>query len=417
MSFATPAFEAACDAVRFKPLGPAVGNVTLGRGEFESRVVHVAIIESRVASGSIGVLEAGKLAALFRVVAIEQSPVLVCLDSAGARVSEGLAALGAFRRLCAEALRARLAGAPTAMVLGTHCFGGASFLSMLAPHRLLSSNTRLAMSGPTILAGAAGGGALDPAMRTVVDAVIGANARAGLPGFRAWMAEQSIEGWLRQSLAPARPPRDDPLHVHRTLGDRLPSERSGEGHGARVALQRECFDRLFPGGYSLVEQGGLVTGTGVRDGASRDVVGLVGKAPLGAVRAHRLAAIVWALRERGATALEVLLDCESHAATLDEERLLLSAYLADVALALMALRESGATIRLTVIGDTGGGVYLAAAAAAHHVAVAVGANVNVLPAAALASILGTRPEEAITVDAHRTAGVADEEIALGLLET
>ena len=416
MSFAAPVFEAACNAVGFRPLGPAVGNVTLGRGEFESRGVHVAIIENRIASGSIGVLEAGKLAALFRVVTIEQSPVLLCIDSAGARVSEGLAALGAFRQLCAAALRARLAGVPMATVLGSNCFGGASFLSMLAQHRLLSASTRLAMSGPTILAGVAGGGALDPAMRAVVDSVIGANARAGLPGFQAWMPGQLIEGWLRQWLA-SSVSEGGPLQRHHALGERLPPERAAAGEGPSTAMKRDCLDRLFPGGYSLVEQGGLVTGTGVRDGASRDVIGLVGKAPLGVVRAHRLAAAVWALGERGTTALELLLECESHSASLDDERLLLSAHLANVAVALMALREDGATIRLTVIGNTGGGVYLALAAAAHHVAVAVGASVNVLPAAALASILGTGAQEDVPIEAHQTAGVADAEIALGLLDT
>jgi len=415
VSFAPPVFEAACNAVRFKPLGPAVGNVTLGRGYFESRVVHVAIVENRTASGSVGVREAGKLGALFRVVAMEQSPVLVCLDSAGARVSEGLAALGAFRRLYAEALRARLAGGPMAMVLGANCFGGASLLSMLAQHRLLSASTRVAMSGPAILAGVAGGGALEPAMRAAVESVIGANARAALPGFQAWMPEQSMNGWLHQALASA-PFGGSPRQAHQALGAQLPSKRSADDDGSGVALKRECFDRLFPGGHSLVEDCGLVTGMGVRDGVTREVIGLVGKAPLGAGRAHRFAAIVWALRERGATALEVLLECESHSSSLDDERLLLSAHLADVAVALMALREDGATIRLTVIGNTGGGVYLALAAAAHHVAVAVGASVTVLPAAALASILGTRAQEAIAVDAHQTTDVADEEIALGLLD-
>lgn len=416
MNAPTSAREAACAAVGFSPLGAAAGNLTLGKGQFEGKAIHVAIVESRIASGSLGALEAAKLAALFRVAALERSPILICLDSAGARVSEGLVALGAFRRLCAEALRARLAGAPMAFVLGANCFGGASFLSMLGGQRLLGPATRLAMSGPSIIAQLAGGSGLDPTMRAVVEAAIGANARSGFPGFRVWSPNDDIAVWLRVALeAPSSD--DSPVQAHQALGERLRKAPSAQGEEPAIGLRRECVDRLFPEGHSLMVQGGVVSGTGRRDGASVDVLGLVGKAPVGAASAFRLATLAWGLRDRGASAVDIVLDCESHSARLDDERLLLSAYLADVALALMALRESGATLRLTVIGDAGGGVYLALAAAAQHVAVAVGATVHVLPAAAMMSILGTDAESPATAEDYQRAGVADAEIALGLLDT
>ena len=82
--------EALAQALRFEPVGATAGNVTVARGRLDGRAVHVALVESRSASGSIGALEAERLSALFRVAAIERSPLVLYLDSAGAKVSEGL---------------------------------------------------------------------------------------------------------------------------------------------------------------------------------------------------------------------------------------------------------------------------------------------------------------------------------------
>ena len=90
--------DAALDALRaavaFEALGQASGNVTVGRGRFEGRALRVGVVENRVASGAIGMAEAERLAALLRVVVAERTPLLLYLDSAGAKISEGLAALG-----------------------------------------------------------------------------------------------------------------------------------------------------------------------------------------------------------------------------------------------------------------------------------------------------------------------------------
>ena len=126
--------EALRTAVGFEPLGSPAGNLTLGKGQLDGRPLRIALVENRIASGSIGKAEVAKLVPLFAIAAREKSPLVLYLDSAGARVSEGLEALGAFRRLFREALAARVAGAPLAVVLGRNCFGGASMLAHLAPN-------------------------------------------------------------------------------------------------------------------------------------------------------------------------------------------------------------------------------------------------------------------------------------------
>ena len=71
-------------ALGLQPVGEAAGNVTIARGTLGGRAVHAALVESRFASGAIGTREAERLGALFRLAAIERSPVVMFLDSAGA---------------------------------------------------------------------------------------------------------------------------------------------------------------------------------------------------------------------------------------------------------------------------------------------------------------------------------------------
>src|SRR5258706_9899956 len=108
----------------FTPQGETVGNLTLGRGRLNGVEVFVAIVENRIASGSLGVRECDQLASLFRIVAAQKAPLLLYLDSAGARVSEGLPALGAFRHMYRAALAMALSGTQFTVLLGTHCYGG-----------------------------------------------------------------------------------------------------------------------------------------------------------------------------------------------------------------------------------------------------------------------------------------------------
>ena len=403
--------QAACDAVGFAAIGPATGNLTIGRGALDGQALHVAIVENRIASGSIGVAEAGKLASLFKLAAIERSPLVVCLDSAGARVSEGLAALGAFRRAYSEGLRAQWAGAPMAFVLGANCFGGASLFAQLGAARLFSPGTRLAMSGPSILAQMAGGSALDETMRAVVVAAIGAEARAQGDGNTLWRANLDVSTWLRQALSPvdASAPA---IARHARLGAQLPKAAPASSLVAGAAV----LEHLFPEGRSLQLAGGVLSGTAMRDGVAVPVIGLLGETPVGAATTWRFAELAWAASGQDAASLEVVLDCESHATRLEDERLGLSEYLADAALALASARERGLHVRLTVIGDAGGGVYVALAAPASRVSVAVGATIHVLPASAMASILGADPETPASPEDHLASGVADDEVGLGLIE-
>ena len=104
--------------------------------------------------------------------------MLLLLDSSGARVDQGLVALGGFRRLFREALRAKFARVPMLALLGRSCFGGASMLACLCDRRIYLPDTRLATSGPAVIQGVSGGAELDARDADAVHALMGARARA-----------------------------------------------------------------------------------------------------------------------------------------------------------------------------------------------------------------------------------------------
>lgn len=399
-------------AVGFEPLGGPAGNLTLGRGSLDGRALRVALVENRVASGSIGKAEVAKLVPLLAIAAREKSPVVLYLDSAGARISEGLEALGAFRRLFREALAARAAGAPLAVVLGRNCYGGASMLAHVAARRLFSPGTQLAMSGPSILAQAAGADALDPMFRAMAEATIGAASRAkACEANTVWTPETHVSAWLKEALSPGRGSFDAFHDRHEALRARLE-----KGLTARhpEPVRRKELERLFSGGYKALECDGVITGEAEGEGGPMPLLGLVGSGHVGAERAWRFAQSAWRLAIEAPKRLDVLLDCESHAARLDDERAVLTEYIVDMAAALSALAARGTHVELTILDRAGGGVYVALASPAARVLVVHGADVQVLPGAAVASILGANRDAVGDIAEYRRAGVADGEHKLGL---
>ncbi|MGZ5086998.1 MAG: carboxyl transferase domain-containing protein [Usitatibacter sp.] len=407
---AAPILDALRSAIAFSPVGESAGNLSIGRGTLDGRLVHAALVENRGSSGALGALECARLAALFRIVTVQRAPLVLFLDSAGAKVSEGLRALGAFRTLYRAGLEAALAGAPIAVVLGKYCYGGASMLAHLGDRRLFSEATQLAMSGPSIIASAAGMNALDEAFRAMAEAALSPAARAKANAANSlWVPGSDLAAWLRDALAAKANPLAALRLRHDELGARL-AERAPPA--AAEPLHRRDLERIYAEGYEGEESQGFFTGRGRHGGAEEDFIGIAGKAPLGAARAWQFADAAWKLRDAKPRHLEVFLDCAAHAARLEDERIVLTEYIVDMAFALAAC---GTRAGLTVLGKAGGGVYVALAAPAARVASVHGADIQVLPGAAVAAILGESREEKPAFSDYRAAGVADEELKLGLI--
>jgi len=413
VSAAAPLADALREALAFEPLGERAGNVTIGRGTLESRPVRAAFVENRAASGSLGRLECERLAALFAVCARERTALVLFLDSAGAKLSEGLAALGAFRKLYRAGLDAVFAGVPVAAILGKNCFGGSSMLAHLARERLFDAGTQLAMSGPSILATASGTTVMDEMFAAMAQAAISSAARAkATSANRIWAAGDDVRPWLREALVPG----GDAAAALRLRHEALALRLAKQAPGARPeAVRRRDLEKIYAQGYEANEIHGVLNGTGRRDGAEERFVGIVGKSPLGAHRAWHFSESVWQLAATPPARIEVLLDCGTHAARLDDERIVLTEFVVDMAFALSAAAAAGARVGLTVVGQASGGVYVALAAPAARVTSVYGANIQVLPGAAVAAILGESREETPAFADYRASGVADEELKLGFV--
>jgi hypothetical protein len=400
------------ETLAFEALGEPVGNLTVGQGTLGARAVRVALVENRAASGALGARESERLGALFRIAASERAGLVLYLDSAGAKVSEGLVALGAFRNLYRAGLGAVLAGVPIAAVLGKNCFGGASMLAHLSGSRLFGETTQLAMSGPSIIASAAGVNVFDEAFRAIADAALSPAARAkASPANAVWKAGSDLGAWLRDALAPRGDPVASLRLRHEGLVMRFEKKISEPPWGP---LQRRDLDRIYKQDYQARESQGFFSGIGKREGVAEEMLGLVGKAPLGALRAWRFADAVWRHLDAPPARLEVFLDCATHAAALDDEKIVLTEYIVDMGFALAALAAKGTRVGLTILGKAGGGVYVALAAPVDRVASVHGADIQVLPGSAVAAILGESRETTPGFDEYRAAGVAEEELKLGL---
>ncbi len=392
--------------VQFSKTADAAGNLTIGRGVIGGAAVLVALIENRIASGAIGVVECEKLTSLFKVASAQKMPLALYIDSAGARVSEGLPALGAFRRMYCGAVKASMAGAPMLAVLGTNCFGGASMLAALCGVRYYGPHTRLAMSGPSILAAAAGASAIDDAFRAIAEVSIGTGGRTKLDALHD----------LNYS-SPRIPEMQAVALRHSNLVTRLnEAGRKISAGGVQVeSVQRKDLTLLYPQGYELVQQDGMASGSATVDASSIRLLGTFDKRPMTAVRAAMLTEQVLAMLQSPPSRLDILMDCETHSAALEDEKLMLSSYLATLAQALAALRHAGTHVQTIVLGKLGGGIYVALAAGSTEVNLVHGGEIQLLPGKAIAAILGDNAPTNASIDDYKSSGVADGELRIGLM--
>ena len=388
----------------------ARGALTAGTGGVGDTAVAIAATDRHIAGGSFGVVESQALSALLQHSRNDGVPVILCLDSAGARLDEGLPALGAFRQLYRHFLDLRLAGVPTLAVLGRDCFGGASMLAAACGQRVYSPVSRLAMSGPAVIQALGGRQELDAEDAGAVTALMGGAARVRLqPADRLCT---DTPGDFRQAALEWTEQRDpesqlDLRDQHNQLGTRLleramaPSPQSNAETAPPAALLE-----VVPPGFQARTIDGVLIGRTTKNSPDT-FFGLVSREPVGALALWTLAgACLSAADSRPGEAIMLLLDAPGQAPTLRDERVMLSQYVAHLALVLSHLRLSGHRVTLQVLGEAAGGIYVALAAPATRVVALPGANVQILPPAAMARVIGRHSARG-NVDDYLRAGVVD----------
>lgn len=403
------------DPGSFEPLGVGEARTTLitGGGRLEGEAVWIAATDPSRARGAFGVAEADALCAQFQLARREPRPLLLLIDSAGAKVDEGLAALGAFRRLFREALLTRLAGVPMLGLLGKSCFGGASMLACACSLRLYSSETLFAVSGPGVIEALGGKHELDAGDPNEVRALMGGDARARLAPSEQ-LAANTI-GAFRDStvsLLQTGVPRDgifDLTAEHAALGKRLARNKVHAGvESAEGEVSVRRLEQLLPAGYAAEARGHVCFGLPSPDSERAAFLGFLGGGAVGADACWHLAdALVNLHGSNPKSPILLLLDAVGHAATRQDEASMLSAYLTHLSFVGAWLAQCGHQVSLWIPGAAAGAVYVAFAAPAKHVSALHSARIRILPEIAVRQILGASVEQSVDSDALVLTGVVD----------
>jgi acetyl-CoA carboxylase carboxyltransferase component len=157
-------------------------SLTFGRATLGGTTIHLLGQDARFEGGSFGVAESDAVTSWLQGVTASPAPIIFALDSGGARMSEGLAALGGFRRMFRAAAEAWLAGVPMLFVCGKTVFGGASMLASLGDHRVYFERSLFGMSGPRIVQAVAGAADFNAEDKAFVASIMGGAARARREG-------------------------------------------------------------------------------------------------------------------------------------------------------------------------------------------------------------------------------------------
>lgn len=392
------------------------GDVSVRRAAVAGRSVLVVAFDYSRQNGSIGPAEAQQITEALEAAVSANHPLVFLMHTSGMRVTAGMGTVAALRNLLRSVLDAKLAGQPLFAVVTRFAFGGASMLASLCDRRTMQPGSLLAMSGPKLIERIAGRDRLDASDRAAVRALIGGEARAAVTettllcaddpvayraALAAWLAtldarELEVD-WIEQ--------RHEALR-RRLASQALPPPASSPRAGQDATTQR-ALDLLGEPVEDLRATGPVRFGT-IGNDREAVVCGLVGGHPATASSAFALAdgLLQWA-GPRSGLRITVLADVENHSADPADERIVLSEYLAHLALVLRRLHRHGNDVHVILTGASGGGIFAALAAGASRVSMLDGARLQVLPPAALAAIDKSTHGDDETLAAALAAGAVD----------
>lgn len=400
------------------PLGDGdVTAIALQLGEH--RVLAVAF-DYRARHGSIGIQEADQIVRAFRFARSKLLPIALLLETSGIRVTDGTAGIASLRRVLREAEDARLDGLPMLGVVLRCAFGGASILAALCERRLIHPDSLYGMSGPRLIGATAGTASFDAADPAAVGSVLGGAARARQDGFElvgpdADAVSEAIVNWSRSA-------RVEPVTAavliqaraalaHRLAGSSLAATPPVAAHANAQIGDVLCA--LLPEIKELRQLPDIAIAISDKGPDTRV---LVLQAPGGTGARHALAlseALLEPSQPTGAPRqIVILVDTPGHRATPDEERIVLSDFLAHLALTIRLVHRSGDTVDVIVAGFGGGGIQGALGSGATFVAMAPGARLLVLPPAALRALDKEQSDDEGRLDEALHTGAVDAAFSL-----
>lgn len=388
------------------------GDVVVRAATVQGHGVVVVAFDWTRSRGSIGPAEALQIGEALALAIAQGVPLAFLMNTSGMRVTEGMQTVVALRTLLRAVLDARIAGQRMVALITQHAFGGASILASLCNRRAMHADAILAMSGPKLIERISGREALEAEDPAAVRALLGGAARVAMTDTTeacddtADAYRSALLRWLGESAGIAAPDVDVWCQDLRArLGSRVLAPMSGSSLEALDAPTRRTLLRLLGDRARVRRTGDLIVATAPRTGTPL-VLGLVGgrtaTAPLALALAEQVIAV-----EPETRSIVVLADIENHSADPADERVVLSEYLALLALSLRTAHHLGHDVRVIVTGVSGGGIFAALAAGATRVEMLQEARIQVLSAEALAAIGRQAVPEDDSSTAALRAGAVD----------
>ncbi len=168
------------------------------------------------------------------------------------------------------------------------------------------------------------------------------------------------------------------------------------------------FDAILPRGYRPQVSADAFSALPPARSHAAAFLGTLSGVPVGAATCWQLADWLLVLRrDHPHSPVVLLLDADGHAASVADERVLLSAYLVHLSLTLAWLRAAGHRIVLWIPGRASGASYVAFAAPVDAVSALPSAQIEILPAAAVKQIVKATQGVPAEPSTYLAAGVAD----------
>ena len=133
----------------------ADAGVVTGYGTIDNNPVYVYAQDFTVGGGAVGEKHARKVLKVLDLAEKTGSPVVAMLDSAGAKLDEGVAALNAYAMIAAKSTSLSGVVPQLALVLGP-CGGTASVLAQISDITVQSKNGQLFVNGPLVVSAVSG---------------------------------------------------------------------------------------------------------------------------------------------------------------------------------------------------------------------------------------------------------------------
>jgi len=124
--------------------------VVVGCGSINGRLVHVASQDFTVIGGAVGEVHADKIVEMAKLAIKTGSPLVVINDSGGARIQEGIDALGGYGRIFYH--NTLLSGAvPQISIIAGPCAGGAAYSPALTDFIIQTRQAQMFITGPQVI--------------------------------------------------------------------------------------------------------------------------------------------------------------------------------------------------------------------------------------------------------------------------